>query len=123
MASGIFPARQKPRGGSGVLRRLKSAAANSPTAVLKGPQSSSAWSLRSRFRKLQKRKARILNREICEPREQSITKANLDLARFTWIEHDCLGFCNGDRARSPQRAAAVASGSTGTDSFAWQAAT
>jgi len=46
MASGIFPARKKPCGGSGVLRRLKPPAANSPSAALKGPQSSSTGTAR-----------------------------------------------------------------------------
>ena len=39
-----------------------------------------------------RRKARILNREICEPREQSIPNANLELAQLGWIQHDSLGF-------------------------------
>jgi hypothetical protein len=49
MASRIIPARQKPCGGSGVLRRLKSSAANSPQAVQQEPQSSSAETTRTKW--------------------------------------------------------------------------
>jgi hypothetical protein len=121
MTSEIFLARQKPCGGSGVLRRLKLPAAISSPAVLKGPQSSSAESLQSRFREWQKERPGFSTAKYAN-HANSIPNANLELARFTWIEHDWLGFCDGGRARSPQRAAGVVPGLTGTASFAGQAA-
>jgi hypothetical protein len=70
------------------LNRRRQSASNGPegTAIIQRRKSS------EQVPRMAKSKARILNREICEPREQNIPNAGLELARLGWIWGDSLGF-------------------------------